>query len=140
MLLVSQNVPMPRAWLLLFVAVSLCGCGEKYARVGGQFPKNFYGSEISISPSTTEIMATQGASQRLKGRDSASNFPSNIANLPIFATVTPDFEKLKQANPDLVVLDGDLTLRLLSPSSSRCCPKTRSLSFTIRPSTTSKSR
>jgi iron complex transport system substrate-binding protein len=75
---------------------------------GGHPPANFPMKRISLSPSTTEILSMEAAPELLVGRTASCNFPPSVVRLPVYATVKPDFEALKAASPDLVVLDAAL--------------------------------
>jgi len=104
----SQNVPMPRAWLSLpLVLLVLAGCGRRLQQLGG-YPKIRPRNEISLSPSTTEILATDGDFNALKGRTSSCDYPAMVRGLPVYANVQPDFEAITKAAPDLVVFDDSL--------------------------------
>jgi iron complex transport system substrate-binding protein len=63
---------------------------------------------VSLSPSTTEIVASTFDARQLVGRTAADNYPSNVASIPVVAEVKPDLEKIKKAAPGLVLYDGDL--------------------------------
>lgn len=63
---------------------------------------------VSLSPSTTEIVASTFDSRQLVGRTAADNFPMTVSSVPVVAEVKPDFEKIKKAAPGLVLYDGDL--------------------------------
>lgn len=106
----SQNVPMLRAWLLvpLLLAVALVGCAPKLQKFGGQPPKTVPMNVVSLSPSTTEILAPNGQEMQLRGRTAYCNYPSYVSGMPVYGGVKPDYEKLKAAHPDLIVLDDSL--------------------------------
>ncbi|HVT12624.1 MAG TPA: helical backbone metal receptor [Fimbriimonadaceae bacterium] len=101
---------MPRAWLpvSLFLALLLVGCGPKLQQFGGQPPKSVPMNVISLSPSTTEILALDGQDMQLRGRTAFCNYPTFVSGMPVYGGVKPDYEKLKEAHPDLVVLDDSL--------------------------------
>lgn len=94
--------------LLIPVAVVLAGCGAKAQPVGGQLRTAPPSSVVSLSPSTTEIVATCFDARQLVGRTSSDNFPSNISAVKVVADVKPDFEAIKALSPGLVMYDGDL--------------------------------
>ena len=99
---------MPRAWILLFLCFFTAGCGEKLRVVGGWPPDWVPQREVSLSPSTTEILMVQGDSTRLKGRTSSCDYPLGLDSVPIVAGVKPDYEKLEQVAPDFVIYDAGL--------------------------------
>src|SRR5579862_4402136 len=103
----SQNVSMPRVWVFLLLSCFLAGCGPKLQVIGG-YPTDIPRSMVSLSPSTTELVATYGDFDFLKGRTASCNFPVNVKTVPIVAPFKPDYEKLKQIKPDLVVFDDSL--------------------------------
>lgn len=105
---VSQNVRMPRAWLLLLAAVLIAGCAKPEVQLGGDPHYPNPQAIISLSPSATEIMCLEGVSSNLKGRTEACNYPPNVKSLPVFASVKPYYEKIQEAKPDLVVYEKDL--------------------------------
>ena len=94
--------------LLLPLAVAVAGCSAKAQQLGGiprQGPKP---RVVSLSPSTTEIIGSSLDSSLLVGRTQSDDYPSNISNVPVVASVKPDFEKIKGAAPTVVVYDADL--------------------------------
>jgi iron complex transport system substrate-binding protein len=106
----SQNVPMPRAWLLLFLGLLLAGCQPKITSVGGKTysPPQYV---VSLSPSTTEILATNGNNGQLRGRTQYCNYPSYITTSPeikVYGAVKPDYEKITGDKPSLIVYEKAL--------------------------------
>lgn len=71
-------------------------------------------SVVSLSPSATELIASMAFSVKLVGRTASCNFPPSVVGsaqmpgVPIVAQVKPDYEKIKAANPGLVVYDKSL--------------------------------
>lgn len=109
----SQNQTMSRALLLtsLFVlAISGCQPGHEEIRILRR-PKTI-SSAVSLSPSTSEIIASMSFGIKLVGRTASCNFPPSVggkdSKIPIVAQVKPDYEKIKSLSPDLVIVDGDL--------------------------------
>lgn len=88
-------------------AVVLVGCQPTGPVMGGT-PGPAHNKIVSLSPSTTELVARHGSINNLKGRTSACDFPSFVDRVPVVATTKPDFEKIAEIQPDLVVLDADL--------------------------------
>jgi len=104
---------MPRSWLLtsaflLSLSFHLYGCGPKLTVIGGALPKTHVLKEISLSPSTTEILGTNGVYGTLKGRTASCDYPPSVKSLEIYAYTKPDYEKLRAAQPDLVAYDASL--------------------------------
>jgi len=96
---------LPFLFLLILMAVS--GCSDKQVQLPRR-PK-FYRSIVSLSPSTSEVIASCGDIQTLKGRTAACNFPDNMMKpIPIVASVKPDYEAIQKIHPDLIVYDKDL--------------------------------
>jgi iron complex transport system substrate-binding protein len=97
------------SWLLVALAIASVGCNKEDDTLGGLKREKTYKNVISLSPSTTELLLTQGASGITKGRTAADNFPeSTVKNVPIVASVKPDYEKISGMKPDLVVYDASL--------------------------------
>lgn len=98
---------MRRALLLLFALVTLLGTGCKQAEsLGGKPRPKRYARIVSLSPSTTEILA--GNAVNLAGRTSACDYPENVRGVPVVASTKPDYEALARLKPDLIVYDAEL--------------------------------
>lgn len=62
---------------------------------------------VSLSPSTTDLLAGVGAIDRLVGRDQYSVEPASILPLPVLGDfLTPNIEAIVALEPDLVLLDS----------------------------------
>jgi ABC-type Fe3+-hydroxamate transport system substrate-binding protein len=94
--------------LLLFVLLAAIGCESTAVTVGGKPRPKRYQGVVSLSPSTTEIVASLGSVAILKGRTQADDFPRTISEVPVVASVKPDYEKIASANPGLIVYDAVL--------------------------------
>jgi iron complex transport system substrate-binding protein len=93
--------------LVLSFSLALSGCAEK-PMVFTPRPK-VYQRIVSLSPSTTEIVASDGDANTLKGRTAADNFPGALVlQVPIVAQVKPDYEKIQSLKPQLIVYDKSL--------------------------------
>lgn len=93
--------------LILSFVVAISGCADKQPVIERR-PK-FYKSIVSLSPSTTEIIASDADSTTLKGRTASCNYPANVVkNIPVVASIKPDYEQIQQIKPDLIVLDKGL--------------------------------
>lgn len=103
--------PMRRALsLLLSIPLVLLsvGCQQGDGNAPLKVRKVVYRKIVSLSPSTTEILA-QPLGVTLAGRSAADNFPTNsLNNVPVVGGVKPDYEKLASIQPDLIVYDGSL--------------------------------
>ena len=104
-------------FLILTLLLPLSGCADKPARLARR-PK-VYRKIISLSPGTSEIVASDADATTLKGRTAACNFPQNMmASIPIVASIKPDYEKIQSLKPDMILYDkGDPTaaLQTLAP-------------------------
>jgi iron complex transport system substrate-binding protein len=106
---IRQNEPMRRAFVLsLLTAIFVAGCKDSTERVAFPVREKRYVTVASLSPGSTEVVASLAYSLKLVGRTAACNFPAHAVTAPIVAQVKPDYEKLKAQNPSLVVFDGDL--------------------------------
>ncbi|RYG44919.1 hypothetical protein EON79_13850, partial [bacterium] len=106
---VPQSEFMRRLVPLLAMAVLLAGCQSTAITAGGIRRSKRISSVVSLSPSTTELSSAVGFTQFLKGRTAADDYPLNMLNaVPIVASVKPDYEKIKEANPGLIVYDASL--------------------------------
>jgi ABC-type Fe3+-hydroxamate transport system substrate-binding protein len=106
---ISHNAPMRRVLPILFSVFifALIGCGDKQIQHARR-PKR-YQAVISLSPSSTEVIASNGDIQTLKGRTKSCNFPPmQVQSIPIVADVKPDYEKITSIHPDLIVFDKGL--------------------------------
>lgn len=75
-------------------------------------------SIVSLSPSSSEVLATYGASHFMMGRTESCNYPSFVRQLPVVMSGTkPDYEKITKIltrpgkpprKPDLFVYDPSL--------------------------------
>lgn len=94
--------------VLPMLALGLIGCGHSVA--SRPLRAHFYTSIISLSPSTTEIVFGQTDSGRfVKGRTKADDWPSyGLAQVPVVASVKPDYEAIAKVNPDLILYDSAL--------------------------------
>lgn len=61
---------------------------------------------VSLTPSSTELVAAVGATDRLVGRDRYSTYPPEVESLPVVGDfLSPNAEAIVRLRPDLVVLD-----------------------------------
>jgi iron complex transport system substrate-binding protein len=96
-------------WAVLLALLLVAGCRQTEPVVGGtQRPRNYL-SIVSLSPSTTEIIAQYGHFGTLRGRTQSCNHPeSAVENVPIVAGVKPNYEQIAKINPDLIIYDATL--------------------------------
>ncbi len=104
-----QNRVMKRVWLWIALgSLFVAGCSKEPQRVGGIGREKNYATAVSLSPSTTELMASQFYIVKLVGRSQSCNFPPGIQKTPVVAGVKPYYEKITALKPDLVIFDGSL--------------------------------
>lgn len=108
LLQMRHNSRMRRVVALLPLAVWLVGCQATAITEGGVKRDKVYSSIVSLSPSSTEILASHASRQAIKGRTAADNYPMNLKDIPVVASVKPDYEKIQTIKPDLVVYDASL--------------------------------
>jgi iron complex transport system substrate-binding protein len=96
-------------WMIaLAVTLLTCvGCQEA-PPVGGKNRPKAYTSAVSLSPSTTELIASYFINLQLVGRTAACNYPDQIKTAPVMGSVKPDFEKIVAAKPSVVFVDKSL--------------------------------
>ncbi len=68
----------------------------------------FYQSAVSLSPGTTELMASNVNLVPLKGRTAADDWPRQVSAIEVVASVKPNYERLAAIKPQLVVYDAAL--------------------------------
>jgi len=85
----------------LIILVVLLGCGSK------REPAPSAQSRIvSLTPSTTEIVAALGATKDLVGVDQYSDYPDEVKMLPrVGSFLAPNLEVIVQLTPTLVIVD-----------------------------------
>ncbi|MCW5937706.1 MAG: ABC transporter substrate-binding protein [Fimbriimonadaceae bacterium] len=102
---------MRRFWpALALLAALLPGCNQSDTHlIGGTSNEHRAEKIVSLSPSTTEIIAEARGSIVLAGRTAADNFPPGLEQTPVVVKgVKPDYEKIAQIKPDLIVYDAKL--------------------------------
>jgi ABC-type Fe3+-hydroxamate transport system substrate-binding protein len=63
---------------------------------------------VSLSPSTTELIADTNDSELLAGRTQSCDYPTGLDKVPIVCSVKPDYEKIAQVKPQVIVYDSSL--------------------------------
>jgi iron complex transport system substrate-binding protein len=76
--------------------------------LGGKRRPFLYMNIVSLSPSTTELFTYVAHPVQLKGRTAACDYPSIVLGAPVVAGVKPDYEKIAEIKPDLVLVDDQL--------------------------------
>lgn len=101
--------PMRRALSLLVpFAVVLAGCGPKSQQFGGTPRTGPPPTVVSLSPSVSEIVASNMDVRQLVGRTKADDYPVSVTAVPVVAEVKPDFEAIAKIKPGIVAYDADL--------------------------------
>ncbi len=65
-------------------------------------------SVISLSPSVTELFASYGKVEVMRGRTAACNHPGGLEKMPVVANIKPDYEKIATLQPDLILYDTSI--------------------------------
>lgn len=109
----SQNTRMFRtvraALLILFAALLALGCNSNNGPVlGGKARPKVYSKVVSLSPSTSETYFAHQKYENLIGRTAACDWPYTMASVPIVAQVKPDYEKIAQLKPNMILYDKEL--------------------------------
>ena len=97
-----------RSLLFALPLVIAVGCQTTAVQIGGKNRPKRYNAVVSLSPSTTEIVASMAYTAHLVGRTAADNFPMSVAKVTVVASVKPDYEMIATLKPDLVLYDADL--------------------------------
>ncbi len=100
-----------RLWPLIVVLLALfiAGCQERVLH--GKFVKRSYlfRTMVSLSPGTTELVASKILTIRVLGRTASCNFPASVASTPVVMNgVKPNYEKIISLKPDVVLYDPAL--------------------------------
>lgn len=95
--------------LALATLVLLSGGCQEQQIIGGRTAPSVYRRVVSLSPSTTEVMATYSDLNGIIGRTESCNYPPTLGRVPIATKGTkPDYEVLAQLRPDLILMDVSL--------------------------------
>ena len=100
-----------RAFLfaLLGMLLALGGCQPATVIGGGIPPTKRYRTIASLSPSTTEIVASNIYTITLVGKTAQCNYPTMKVGVPIVMNgVKPNYERLAQIRPMAIVYDESL--------------------------------
>lgn len=105
-LLRVRIVVMLKAFLPFFITLFIIsGCVKKTVEYGGEQPDVIYSRIISLSPSTTELLAMLRQESFMVGRTASCDMPETIRSIPIVANPRPDFELIVGLKPDLIFID-----------------------------------
>lgn len=90
--------------------MGLAGCANQTADVPFKVRDREYKRVVSLAPGATEVVAAiLYKADVLVGRTQACNYPENSVSMkPVVATVKPDYEKIKELDPDFIVYDASL--------------------------------
>lgn len=105
----GQNGTM-RFWsatVLLLLCLAVVGCRDEVV-VGGKPAPKVYKRVVSLSPNTSEILGWLPTIESFKGRTQSCNYPQSISSVPVVGSVKPNYEKLAEIQPDLILYDGSL--------------------------------
>lgn len=93
---------------LLLAALALASC-QQSTKLGGTLQAKKYKVVVSLSPSTSEIVAGNGGTGLLVGRTSACDWPAGLSRVIVVVDNGEiDYEKLQTISPDLVIYDSNL--------------------------------
>ncbi|MCH7904580.1 MAG: ABC transporter substrate-binding protein [Armatimonadetes bacterium] len=93
---------------LVLAALALNACRQQ-TPVGRTPQAKSYSVLVSLSPSTSELVAGNGGMGLLQGRTSACDFPAGLRRaIVVVDNGEIDYEKLETIKPDLVIFDSNL--------------------------------
>lgn len=96
---------------LLLTGLALFGCSAKTEIVIGGKPGPIppeNSTVVSLSPSTTEIAVIATPYLRLIGKTKSCNWPPTAAGVPVVADVKPNYEKIAELAPTIILYDEGL--------------------------------
>lgn len=95
-------------WCLLpAFGLAMAGC-EPPRISSDELPDRIYTRVVSLSPSTTELLGLIDCEAYLLGRTAFCTVPSSVRNATIVANPEPDFERIANLQPDLIVADSSV--------------------------------
>ena len=101
----SHNIGMARILAFLLPLLILAGCQTEQPH-GGTFRRKRILTVVSLSPSTSEIVASYFPGVKFMGRTAACDYPDTLKPVPIMGGVKPDYEAIARARPDAVLYDS----------------------------------
>src|SRR5690606_32243208 len=94
----------PALALAVLVGLAAGACRERSERAAA--PEAAPRRVVTLTPSSTELVAAIGAADRLVGVDRYSEYPPSVKDLPVVGDfLSPNVEVIVRLRPDLVVLD-----------------------------------
>lgn len=100
---VPDTATMRRHHLYLVALIAIHGCERQAPDTA---PKKKIERVVSLTPSSTELVAAAGGLDRLVGVDRFSDHPPGVEKLPrVGDFLSPNLEAILELSPDLVVLD-----------------------------------
>lgn len=103
----NPGMRLSRVAVLAVALLALAGCEQKVVVGGKPAPKQI-NTVASLSPGTTEVISLYAERVNLVGKTAACNYPTDFPEVPVVVDVKPDYEKLAQIKPDLIVYDASL--------------------------------
>lgn len=89
------------------LGLALAGCQPP--RISSdELPERIYSRVVSLSPSTTELLGLIDCEAYLLGRTAFCTVPSSVRNATIVANPEPDFERIANLQPDLIIADASV--------------------------------
>ena len=101
-----MTVMTPRICILLaVVALLTAGCGHR-AGIGGKIKPFAYANVVSLSPSTSELLAGVGGALYLVGRTDECDRPNSVLKATVVvADMEIDYDLILGKTPDLIIYD-----------------------------------
>ncbi len=91
---------------LLALLLLVAGCQPEPNQIE---PPKVAKKVVSLSPSLTEIVTVYGRTDILAGRTASCNYPPYVGKVPVVMSgIKPDYEKVAELKPELVVYDADI--------------------------------
>ncbi|MBL8061314.1 MAG: ABC transporter substrate-binding protein [Chthonomonas sp.] len=98
---------MARLLAFLLPILLIIGCQPEQTH-GGTFRNKRIQTVVSLSPSTSEIVASYFPGIKIMGRTASCDYPDTLKAIPIMGGVKPDYEAIARVRPDLVLYDSAL--------------------------------
>jgi ABC-type Fe3+-hydroxamate transport system substrate-binding protein len=96
-------------FFVMLLCVALIGCKSQMLQHGGTPPPKRYRTAVSLSPSTTEIVAGSLYSTSLVGKTAQCNYPATSDKVAVVMNgVKPNYERIAELRPEIIVYDDHL--------------------------------